>query len=46
LIKNPELREKMGKAGRLKFENEFTLDRFEHNLNEILQTVAEKNTKN
>ena len=46
LIKNPELRKKMGKAGRLKFENEFTLDRFEHNLNEILQTVVEKKTKN
>lgn len=32
LIKDPELRHKMGKAGYEKFNNEFTLDKFEHNL--------------
>jgi len=42
LIKNPELRAQMGKAGRIKFENEFTLDIFEHRLNEILHKILEK----
>ena len=40
LIKNPELREKMGKAGRKKYEKEFTLEIFEENLNIILQQVT------
>ncbi len=43
LINNYELRLKMGKAGRKKYENEFTLDRFEHRLNDILQQVIESN---
>ena len=37
LIKNPELRTKMGKAGRTKYEKEFTLQTFETKLQEILQ---------
>lgn len=41
LIKNPELREQMGKAGRKKYENEFTLDIFEHRLTEILYQIVE-----
>ena len=45
LINNPELRQKMGKAGRQKFEDEYTFDKFEHNLIEILQKVAAKNMK-
>jgi len=41
LIKNPEMRQKMGSAGRLKFEKEFTLEIFEKNLHEILYKVSE-----
>jgi len=41
LIKDPVLREKMGKAGRKKYENEFTLEIFEQNLNSILHNVTE-----
>lgn len=40
LIKDPELRDKMGAAGREKFEREFTLDRFEIRLAEILDIAA------
>lgn len=40
LIKDPELRDKMGAAGREKFEREFTLDRFEKRLAEILDFAA------
>jgi hypothetical protein len=32
----------MGKAGRQKFENEFILERFEHNLEIILQQTIDK----
>ena len=42
LIKNPELRQKMGKAGRLKFEKEFKFEMFEKRLKEILQKIVEK----
>jgi glycosyltransferase involved in cell wall biosynthesis len=42
LIENPELRQQMGKAGRTKYENEFTLAIFEHRLVEILQQIIEK----
>lgn len=41
LIKNPDLRRQMGKAGRLKFEREFTLRKFELKLVEILQHVVD-----
>ncbi|GHV47981.1 glycosyl transferase [Bacteroidia bacterium] len=36
LIKNPELRESMGKAGRQKFQEQYTLERFEKRICEIL----------
>ena len=39
LIKNPELRKQMGEAGRKKYEEEFTLERFENRLVEILKSV-------
>jgi len=42
LITNPTLREQMGMAGRRKFENEFTLEIFEHNLERILQLIIDK----
>jgi glycosyltransferase involved in cell wall biosynthesis len=41
LIKNPELRNQMGKAGRLKFEREFTIKKFELKLVEILQHIVD-----
>jgi glycosyltransferase involved in cell wall biosynthesis len=37
LIKEPELRRKLGAAGRLKYENEFTLKVFESRLKDILE---------
>lgn len=39
LIQNYELRCKMGEDGKHKFEKEFTLDKFERNLNQILNQV-------
>jgi glycosyltransferase involved in cell wall biosynthesis len=39
LIKNPELRKQMGAAGRKKYEEEFTLERFEGRMVEILNEV-------
>ncbi|MDP4238374.1 MAG: glycosyltransferase family 4 protein [Bacteroidota bacterium] len=39
LIKNSELRQLMGKAGRQKYENEFTLNKFEHRMKEILEQI-------
>jgi len=41
LLIKPELRQKMGKAGRAKFKKEFTLPVFEQTLNSILQKVIE-----
>lgn len=41
LIKDPELRQQMGIAGRAKFEREFTLDKFEKRLVEILREVVD-----
>jgi glycosyltransferase involved in cell wall biosynthesis len=43
LIKNSALRQQMGKAGRQKFETEFTLEIFEYKLQAILHQIAEKN---
>lgn len=40
LIKDPRRRQQMGVAGRDKYEREFTLDKFEKRLAEILDTVA------
>lgn len=42
LINNPDLCNKMGKAGRKKFEQEFTLNRFEKRITEILNDVLTK----
>lgn len=39
LIKYPELRKQMGAAGRKKYEEEFTLERFERRMVEILNDV-------
>ena len=41
LITRPDLRMQFGKAGRVKFEKEFTLTAFENRLIEILQRVIE-----
>lgn len=40
LIDNPKLCEDMGKAGREKFEKEFTLDKFEYRMKDILLDTA------
>ena len=42
LILNPDLREKMGKAGRKRYEEKFTQEIFEKRLCEILNTVLSK----
>lgn len=42
LIKNPNLRQQMGAAGRKKYENEFILEKFENRLSDILLTAIEK----
>ncbi len=44
LIKDPDLRKRMGSAGRAKYEAQFTLERFERRMVEILTQVAEKKT--
>ena len=44
LIKDPVLRQKMGSAGRAKYDAQFTLERFERRMVEILNQVAEKKT--
>lgn len=43
LIKDPVLREKMGESERQKFEQEFTLDKFEKRLTKILQQICAAN---
>ncbi|MDD2476663.1 MAG: glycosyltransferase family 4 protein [Dysgonamonadaceae bacterium] len=45
LIKDSELRIKMGAAGRVKYQNEFTLQAFETKLQEILETILLKETR-
>lgn len=40
LIKNPHLRQMMGTSGRMKYEREFTINKFEIRLNEILKQVT------
>jgi glycosyltransferase involved in cell wall biosynthesis len=42
LIRNPELARKIGKAGKIKFEKEFTLEKFEKRMCEILNNKIEK----
>ena len=39
LITKPEIRKKMGIAGRVRYEKEFTLDQFEKNMTQILKTI-------
>lgn len=39
LINNPELRKKMGEAGRKKYEQEYTLNKFEVKLKSILKAI-------
>ncbi len=45
LIKNPELRIKMGKEGRKRYDNEFRLEKFENNLKSILEEISSKKIK-
>ncbi len=40
LIKDPNLRQRMGEAGRVKYEREFTLEKFENRMIEILKEAA------
>ena len=42
LIQNPELSRQMRKASKKKYEKEFTLDKFEHRLKNILETIINK----
>jgi len=44
LIRDQELRRKMGKAGRARYEREFTLERFENRMVEILTGVLPAST--
>jgi len=41
LIQNPALRQQMGEAGRLKYEQEFTLNKFEERLKGILMEIIQ-----
>lgn len=45
LIDSPDLRSKLGKAGRTKFEKEFTLTIFEKKLCAILKSIVSSNNK-
>ena len=40
LIKNPELRKRMGEAGRQRYETKFTVGKFEKRLSNILQDIT------
>lgn len=42
LLKNEELRKKLGKAGRLKFEKEYTLSHFENNIKRCLEICIQR----
>ena len=42
LIRNPEMRNQMGEAGRAKYEREFTLERFERRMVEILERAGSR----
>jgi|AntAceMinimDraft_7_1070363.scaffolds.fasta_scaffold14844_2 glycosyltransferase involved in cell wall biosynthesis len=44
LIKTPELRQKMGKAGRKKYEHEFTFEIFENKFKKILTNILKTST--
>lgn len=43
LINNPKLRSSMGKAGKLKYKKELTINHFEKNLVNVLEKTIEKN---
>lgn len=45
LISNPELRRQMGSAGRCKFLEKYTLDKFEKNLSAVFSDVLHKNAQ-
>lgn len=40
LLLDPDLRERMGRAGRAKFEREFTIDKFRERFGEVFRVVA------
>ena len=40
LLDNPQLCKDMGTTGRKRFEDEFTLDKFEHRFSEILESIV------
>lgn len=40
LMDNPKICEDMGKAGRIKFEKEFTIERFENRMKDIINEIA------
>lgn len=42
LLKNEALRKRLGEAGRIKFEKEYTLERFEENIKQCLETCLLK----
>ncbi|WP_291321956.1 glycosyltransferase family 4 protein [Desulfonatronospira sp.] len=41
LIKNPQLRQQMGQAGRKKYEEKYTLQHFEENMKNVFQEILE-----
>lgn len=43
LVNNPEVREKMGEAGRKKYLEKYTLEIFESNMKNVLEVVLKKN---
>jgi len=46
LIRNPELRKQMGEAGRKRYQEKFTLEKFENTLKDIIEQIIEKNKIN
>jgi glycosyltransferase involved in cell wall biosynthesis len=46
LIKNPMLRQKMGREGQNRFMKKFTIDNFENNLSMILKEIIKNNSLN
>ncbi len=44
LLKETEMRSKMGRAGRVRYEQKFILDKFEERLKEILEEVGSSNS--
>lgn len=46
LLQNPDLRKQMGQAGRKRYEEQFTLEKFEQNLKQILTDIINRNKGN